>query len=246
MTQKSARLVRLVTPDHLCPWGIKAYDILRRRGFSISDEHLKSSDENRDFKKEHDVDETPQIWIEQDHIGGYDALRAHLGMPAEGTEGRAYQPVIVLFCVAALLSVAVSIAFGSTSWIGLIERFIAFLMVLLGVQKLQDLSQFTTGFVQYDLIAQRDVRYGYIYPFIETGAGLLMLGSWGTWAVAPVVLFTSVAGLISIVKAVLVEKRDLECACTGGGDGVPLGFLSMTENVLMAAMAVWMMIKAAF
>jgi hypothetical protein len=31
----------------------------------------------------------------------------------------------------------------------------------------------------------------------------------------------------------------------GGGSDVPLGFISLTENLMMMAMAVWMMVKSA-
>jgi len=97
--------------------------------------------------------------------------------------------------------------------------------------------------VQYDLLAKKDVRYGYLYPFIETGAGILMIANLFTWVAAPAALFVATIGAISIIKAVYIEKKDLECACTGGGDGVPLGFVSLTENLMMIAMAIWMMIK---
>ena len=40
---------------------------------------------------------------------------------------------------------------------------------------------------------------------------------------------------------VYVDKRDLTCACVGGDSNVPLGFLSLTENLMMIAMAVWML-----
>lgn len=41
-------------------------------------------------------------------------------------------------------------------------------------------------------------------------------------------------------KAVYIQKRELKCACVGGDSNVPLGFLSLTENVMMVLMAVWM------
>jgi uncharacterized membrane protein YphA (DoxX/SURF4 family) len=143
---------------------------------------------------------------------------------------------------------AVTAAYAMTSGfppIRIVELFIAFSMCVLGIQKLQDLSAFTTGFVQYDLLAQKDVRYGYLYPFVETGAGILMIAGLFTWVAAPAALFVATIGAISIVKAVYIEKKDLECACTGGGDGVPLGAISLTENLMMMAMAIWMMLQKA-
>ena len=43
-------------------------------------------------------------------------------------------------------------------------------------------------------------------------------------------------------KAVYLDKRELKCACVGGDSNVPLGFLSLTENLMMIAMAVWMLV----
>lgn len=235
----------MVIPDHLCPWGIKALDLLKRNDFEIEDEHLDSMDANKAFKEENGFDETPQIWIEGENVGGYEDLRSHLGMKPEEENGKTYQPVIAIFAVAFLM--AITTAYAITAGfppIRIAELFIAILMCILGVQKLQNLSQFTTGFVQYDLLAQKDVRYGYLYPFVETGAGILMIAGLFTWVAAPAALFVSTIGAISVMKAVYVEKRDLECACTGGGDGVPLGFLSLTENLLMMVMSIWMMVKA--
>ena len=46
--------------------------------------------------------------------------------------------------------------------------------------------------------------------------------------------------VVSVVKAVYVDKRELKCACVGGASRVPLGFVSLTENLMMVAMAAWM------
>jgi hypothetical protein len=48
-----------------------------------------------------------------------------------------------------------------------------------------------------------------------------------------------------VFKAVYVDKRELKCACVGGSSNVPLGFLSLTENLMMIAMALWMVASAA-
>lgn len=45
-------------------------------------------------------------------------------------------------------------------------------------------------------------------------------------------------------KAVYVDKREIKCACVGGDSNVPLGFVSLTENVMMVAMALLMLFGA--
>ena len=242
--KKKADIYRMVTPDHLCPWGIKALDLLKRNGFEVNDHHLETMDANQQYKEDNDVDETPQIFIEGQRLGGYDDLREHLGLSPDPKEGETYQPVVAIFAVTFLMALTACWAMlGSLSLIRVAELFIAFSMCALGIQKLQNLKGYATGFVQYDLLAQRYVPYAYVYAFIETGGGALMIAGLFTWIVAPIVLLASGIGAISIIKAVYIEKRDLKCACVGGDSSVPLGFISLTENLMMMAMAVWMLMK---
>jgi glutaredoxin/uncharacterized membrane protein YphA (DoxX/SURF4 family) len=242
--KKKADIYRMVTPDHLCPWGIKALDLLKRNGFEVNDHHLETMDANQQYKEDNDVDETPQIFIEGERLGGYDDLREHLGLSPDPKEGETYQPVVAIFAVTFLMALTACWAMlGSLSLIRVAELFIAFSMCALGIQKLQDLKSYATGFVQYDLLAQRYVPYAYVYAFIEAGGGILMIAGLLTWIIAPIVLIASCIGAVSIFKAVYIEKRDLKCACVGGDSSVPLGFISLTENLMMMAMAVWMLMK---
>ncbi len=71
-------------------------------------------------------------------------------------------------------------------------------------------------------------------------AGALM------WLSVPLALFIGSVGAASVFKAVYIDRRELKCACVGGGSNVPLGFVSLTENLMMIAMAVWMVAKPIF
>jgi glutaredoxin/uncharacterized membrane protein YphA (DoxX/SURF4 family) len=244
--RKKADIYRMVPPDHLCPWGIKTLDLLKRHGFEVTDHHLESMEASQQYKEANDVDETPQIFVEGEHIGGYDDLRDYLGLKPDPEEGETYKPVIAIFAVTLLMALSTTWALlGQISIIRVIELVIAFSMCALGIQKLRDLKSYATGFVQYDLLAQRYVPYAYVYAFIEATGGALIIAGLFTWIVAPVVLAASGIGAASIVKAVYIEKRDLKWACVGGDSSVPLGFISLTENLMMMAMAVWMMVQAA-
>ncbi len=240
--EKSATLHRMVMTDHMCPYGLKAKALLERNGFTVDDQHLTSRNEVDAFKAEHDVTTTPQIFVNGERIGGYDDLSAFLGQPVKPQDAVTYQPVIALFSVAALMAVIVTYLALGTPFAGqTIAWFISISMVLLGLQKLKDIEQFATMFLNYDLLAQRWVRYGYVYPFVETGAGLLMMAGILTWIAAPAALFVASIGAVSVFKAVYIDKRDLKCACVGGDSKVPLGFVSLTENVMMVGMAIWML-----
>ena len=244
-TTKTATLYRMVMTDHMCPYGLKSKDLLERNGYIVEDQHLVSRDSVDAFKAEHGVKSTPQTFIGDERIGGYEDLAKHIGVAVKSKHETTYQPVIALFAVAALMAVAVTwISMGSVFAGRTIEWFISISMVLLGLQKLKDLESFTTMFLNYDLLAQRWVRYGYVYAFAETGAGLLMMAGVLTWLSAPMALVVAGIGTISVFKAVYIDKRELKCACVGGNSNVPLGFVSLTENLMMVGMAIWMLTKA--
>ncbi|MGB0927568.1 MAG: MauE/DoxX family redox-associated membrane protein [Pikeienuella sp.] len=239
---KHARLFRMVTDEHTCPFGLKAKDLLEREGFTIEDNWLTSRAETDAFKAEHGVKTTPQIFINRKRIGGYDDLRAHLGKQVKDPEAKTYQPVAAIFAMAFLMGLAVShAAMGTVVSVMAIEWFVAIAMCLLAVQKLQNIESFATMFLTYDLLAQRWVRYGYVYPVLEGLAGVLMLAGALTWFAAPVSLLIGTIGAVSVIKAVYIDKRELKCACVGGDSNVPLGFISLTENLMMIAMGIWML-----
>lgn len=233
---KSATLYRMVTPKHICPFGLRSKDLLERRGFSVDDRQLTSRQDTDAFKEEHKVSTTPQTFINGERIGGYDDLRAYFGKGETGQSGTTYTPVIAIFSVAALMSLGWQFAAGGDFLsVPTLLLFIAVSMCLLAVQKLQDLYSFTQSFITYDLLAMRWLRYGYLYPFFEAYAGLGMIASLPAWWVAPVSLFIGAVGAVSVCKAVYIDKRKLKCACVGGDSNVPLGIISLTENLFMIA-----------
>ncbi len=50
---ETARLDRMVMPDHLCLYGLKSKDLPERQGYAVEDHHLKTCEETEAFKKEH-------------------------------------------------------------------------------------------------------------------------------------------------------------------------------------------------
>jgi glutaredoxin len=240
--ERTAVLYRMVMPEHVCPYGLKALHLLKSKGYAVEDHWLKTREATDAFKAEHGVKTTPQAFIDGRRIGGYDDLRKHFGQKARDPKALTYTPVLAVFAVAALMALAVSqAAFGTLLTMRAAEWFIAFSMSLLAMLKLRDVETFSTMFLNYDLLARRWVPYGYIYPFAELAAGVLMAAGVLTGLAAPLGLFIGGIGAVSVFKAVYVDKRELKCACVGGDSNVPLGFVSLTENLMMIAMAIWML-----
>lgn len=243
---QQAVLYRMVKPKHLCPFGLKAKDLLVRHGFEVDDQHLTSDAATAAFKSEQQVSTTPQIFIDGVRIGGYDALREHLGLaaPTDVADTPSYQPVIAVFATTLLMALATVWGTQAAFSLGpVLEHFVAYSMCVLAILKLRDLDAFANQFITYDLLAMRLLRYAYVYPFAEAFVGIGMLSAVAAPWVATVALFIGSIGACSVIKAVYLDKRELHCACVGGDSKVPLGFISLTENLMMVSMATWMLLR---
>jgi glutaredoxin len=235
----------MVLPNHVCPWGLKARDLLRRSGYHVEDHHLTTRAEVDAFKAKHDVRTTPQVFIGAERLGGYDDLLRFLGKRVQDPNATTHRPVLVLFALTALSAMAATYAVSGELLVWrTLQWFIALSMVVLAMLKLQDVEKFSAMFLNYDLLARRWVPYSYIYPYAEAFAGVLMIAGALTWLSALVALLIGTVGAVSVFKAVYIDKRELKCACVGGSNNVPLGFISLTENLFMIGMAVWMAFDA--
>lgn len=240
----TAALYRMVTYDHVCPFGLKAKYLLERKGFDIDDHLLADRQETDHFKREHGVDTTPQVFIDGERIGGYEALRDHLGLSTGDDDDPTYAPVIALFATTFAMALAATWATSGTLLVArTAEWFIAISMCVLAILKLRDVDAFSNQFLGYDLLAQRYVPYAYIYPFAEAFAGIAMLGGVLLPLACAAALSIGSVGAVSVFKAVYIDRRELKCACVGGNSNVPLGFVSLTENLMMIAMGGWMLVK---
>lgn len=241
---KKAELFRMATNEHICPYGIKSKALLESEGFVVEDHKLTSREETDQFKKEHSVETTPQTFIDGKRIGGYDDLVNYFGKSTLKQEGTTYQPIIAVFSTTLAMAIAFSWStYGELSLLHTVKIFIAISMCVLAILKLRDLYSFSNQFITYDLLAKRYIKYAYIYPFAEGLAGIGMIAGTLTPYVALISIFIGSIGSISVIKAVYIEKRDIKCACVGGDSNVPLGFISLTENLMMLGMGSWMILS---
>jgi glutaredoxin len=240
-----AVLYRMVMEKHVCPFGLKSKHLLESKGYEVEDHWLTTREEVGAFKARHQVQTTPQTFIAGQRIGGNTDLRRFLGLEDQA-KGTGYAPVICVFLTAAVIALAASWdALGTSVTVQAGEWFVAVSMLLLAMLKLQDLETFTTMFLGYDLLARRWVPYAYAYPFLEWFAGAFMAADVLHWLSVPIALFIGGVGAVSVYHAVYVQKRELKCACVGGAGSVPLGFVSLVENLFMVAMALWMLVRPA-
>lgn len=148
---------------------------------------------------------------------------------------RSYVPIIVIILMITIASAIVSWN-GQFSISGFVLNFmIGFFLVFAGF-KLMDLKGFAEGYSTYDLLAQRWLGYGYIYPFIELAFGLLMLGGYHPdWLLLTEFGVMTFSGLGVANK--LAKREPFTCACLGTFLKVPLTYVTLIEDFGMAFLA---------
>ncbi|WP_462116176.1 glutaredoxin domain-containing protein [Lysobacter xanthus] len=77
-SSRQATLYRMVLPDHVCPFGLRALDLLESEGFDVDDRPLRSREETEAFKQEHGLRTTPLVFVGEEKVGGADDLERWL------------------------------------------------------------------------------------------------------------------------------------------------------------------------
>jgi len=78
MADRQAILYRMVLPDHTCPHGVKAKELLEQHGFSVEDKILRTRQAVDRLEEELGVETTPQVFIGGERIGGAEDLERYL------------------------------------------------------------------------------------------------------------------------------------------------------------------------
>ena len=106
--------------------------------------------------------------------------------------------------------------------------------------KFLDIRGFASGFARYDIVAERWKPWGYIYPFVELSLGLAYLtithGSTAMLATHFITMIVMGVGAIGVIRS-LMRKDRIKCACLGTVIDLPLGTVTLIEDLGMALMA---------
>jgi glutaredoxin len=78
MPRREAILYRMVLPDHVCPYGVRARQLLEQAGFTIAEHILATRMEADVLMAELGVSTTPQVFIGGERIGGSEELAHYL------------------------------------------------------------------------------------------------------------------------------------------------------------------------
>lgn len=77
-----ATLTRMVLPDHTCPFGVRAKQMLEEAGYEVEDRILETRGDVDAFEEERGIATTPLVEIDGEVIGGSDDLERWLAARA--------------------------------------------------------------------------------------------------------------------------------------------------------------------
>ena len=120
--------------------------------------------------------------------------------------------------------------------------FMGLFYIVFSFFKMLDLKGFPESFRMYDPLAKRLPIYGRIYPFIETGLGLMLLMRYEVKIALIITLFVLGITTIGVMKT-LADKKSIKCACLGTVLKLPMTEATLIENLIMIVMAVSMLIN---
>ena len=120
--------------------------------------------------------------------------------------------------------------------------FMGLFYIVFSFFKMLDLKGFPESFRMYDPLAKRLPIYGRIYPFIETGLGLMLLMRYEVKIALIITLFVLGVTTIGVTKT-LLDKKSIRCACLGTVLKLPMTEATFIENIIMIVMAISMLIN---
>lgn len=151
-----------------------------------------------------------------------------------------YYPIVLLFGFLVLGTLLLEAGAGSFEWSRAMGRFMGGFFLTFAFFKLLDVRAFADAYAGYDVIAARWRAYGYAYPFIELLLGAAYLSGFQPVVTNAVTLVVMSVGTVGVVRT-LLARRKIRCACLGAVFNLPMSYVTLAEDALMAAMAAVML-----
>jgi len=152
---------------------------------------------------------------------------------------RQYKPLIVILAVALVAAAGLTVG----GHMAFMPASMGLFLCLLATLKFFNLQGFADTFAGYDLLAARVRAYAFAYPFIEMALGFLYLSGIAPVITNSVMIVLMLGGSLGVVQ-VIRRGNKVQCACVGTSFALPVGRVTLAENLIMAAMAAMMLFYA--
>lgn len=162
--------------------------------------------------------------------------------PKPNTGLKKFLPLIIIFSSISIFTVLATYIHGYSLEFAMSMMMGSFFATF-GAFKVSNLKAFAEAYSTYDIVAMRSRLYSYIYPFLELLLALLYLTNTGSIYRD---IFTFVVMMVSSIGVIqkLQEKEEIPCACLGMVFKIPMTWVTLIEDLLMAVEALIMIVIA--
>lgn len=151
-----------------------------------------------------------------------------------------YYPILLIFLYILGAALINNVAHYSINWQTIMNQFMAGFFLVFSAFKLLDIKGFAAGYATYDLLARHWYYYGYIYPFLELGLGILYLTETLPRATLYATIIIMGFSSLGVINS-LYKKQKFQCACLGTFLKVPLSIITLIEDLMMVLLAALML-----
>ncbi len=150
-----------------------------------------------------------------------------------------FLPLIIIFSSIFLFTLITSIFHGSLDIVFSMRMMMGSFFAIFGLFKIFNLNAFADAYNTYDILAKRSRAYAFVYPFLELLIAILYLTNTGGLYRD---IFTFVLMTISTIGVIqkIRQKEVVPCACLGMVFKIPMTWVTLIEDILMALEAFFM------
>lgn len=170
---------------------------------------------------------------------GNSGVEMRMNIEEEQSKLQQLKPLLLIFLY--LFSATFLIHFKDWNTSEAMLDYMGLFYIVFSFFKLLDLKGFTESFRMYDPLAKAIPVYGWIYPFIELGLGLLFLMRFQITFALIVTIVILGATTFGVTKT-LLDKKSIRCACLGTTLKLPMTEATFIENTIMLIMAISLLI----
>ena len=160
-------------------------------------------------------------------------------LPAPGEKTSLFPLLLIVGYILGVV-LLVELATGSFEGPRATTNFMAGFFLVFSFFKLLDLTAFADSYQMYDVIAARSRGYALAYPFIELSLGVAYVVRFEPVLTNAVALVVMLVGAYGVLKSLLAGRK-IRCACLGAVLNLPMTYVTLLEDGLMALMAAAML-----
>ena len=147
-----------------------------------------------------------------------------------------YKPLLLIIGFIVGVTLLVQYPFDNFSGLLWMRHFMAGFFLVFAFFKLLNIEGFASSYKMYDIVAAKWNGWGYVYPFVELGLGILYLINIAPIFTNWVTLIVLGISSIGVIQSVL-DKKKIKCACLGDVFNLPMSTVTIVEDLIMVAMA---------